>query len=101
MSKKRKLTEFFTSSTKKSKTDAEQQTSKSNAPNANNDTQENLQYSPEIEGNKQFHPPETFPFPKRHVLANLEGLNFKNFLARSRQPWWRLLRYYIYLALPL
>ena len=40
MSKKRKLTEFFTSSTKKSKTDAEQLTSKSNV---NNETQENLQ----------------------------------------------------------
>ena len=48
---------------KKSKTDAEQLTSKSNV---NNETLENLQYSPEIEGNKQFHPPETtFPFPKR------------------------------------
>ena len=32
---------------------------------------------------------------KRPVLANLEGLNFKSFLFRRRQPWWRLLRYYI------
>ena len=35
MSKKRKLKEFFTSSTKKSKTDAEQLTSKSNVSNEN------------------------------------------------------------------
>ena len=55
---------------KKSKTDAEQLTSKSNV---NNETLENLQYSPEIEGNKQFHPPETtFPFPKRKFGSKLQ-----------------------------
>ena len=41
-------------------------------------TQENLQYSPEIEGNKQFHPPEkTFPFPKRKF-----GSRDRSFIAR-------------------
>ena len=72
MSKKRTLTEFFSSSTKKSKTDAEQQTSKSNA---NNDKQENLQYFPKIEGNKPFHPPETFPFPKRKFGSRDRSFN--------------------------
>ena len=73
MSKRRKLTEFYTSSTKKSKSDAEQQISKSNAKN--NDTQENLQYFPEIEGNKQFHPPETFQFPKRKFGSRDRSFN--------------------------
>ena len=39
-------------------------------------TQENLQYSPEIEGNKQFHPPETtFPFPKRKFGSRDRSFN--------------------------
>ena len=36
-----------------------------------------------------------------YVLVNLEGSNFKNFLARRPQPWWGLLRHYIDVKLSL
>ena len=48
-------------------------------------TQENLQYSPEIEGNKQFHQPETtFPFSIIYCKVCKKASGRRKFLQRLR-----------------